>query len=972
VSDETTDSAADLCLLPHHVRELRNSGLSDETIGASGIRSLTEPAKVQDHLRWKRSADRLGPCLAFPYPGPDRKPTDYVRLKPDKPRNGKKNRPIKYEAPVGQENRLYVPWRTREALRDAGNPLVITEGEKKALKADQEGFPCVGLGGVWAWQLKRPRDKDGRPQGERQLIPDLDQLLWKGRSVSIVFDSDAATNPKLRQAERHLAAALTARGATVRIVRLPGSGEGDGSASKVGLDDFLVRHPLEDLQRLLDGADPPEGTGSGPDGPLGGTREAGDYVVVDGAIHRRKPVRDGTDLEQLCTFDARINEEVVLSDGSGEDDRRFVVEGRLADGTPLPRVELTPVAFSSSSWALQVWGAPAVVMPYKQEHLRCAIQMLSGKPRLRVVYGHTGWREIGGSWYFLHAGGAIGPNGLVQEAVEVSLPQALARYRLPAPPGGEDLKRCVRAVLELIRVTHPRLTFPLLGSVFRAAIGGTDFSVHLVGPTGVFKSELAALFLRFFGPEMDGRHLPANWSSTGNFLELLAFGGKDVVLVIDEFTPVGNPSDVQRWHASADRVLRAQGNGSARQRLNSSLDARPARPPRGLILSTGEDTPRGSSLGARMLVLDMALGDIATDVLTARQQDAAEGRFAGAMSAFLRSLAPRYGDVASGLGQEREGMRQRFVGLSRHARTPGIAADLAIGLKRFLDFAIEAGAATKEEAERLELEGLRAITEACEGQAEHISVSEPAGRFMSLLRSAISSGRAHVAGADGRVPLDDYGLPDPERWGWRAREIRTADGTETVYDPQRERVGWYDDGQLYLEPATAYTVVQQLAQAMNAPLLVEEVTLRRRLRDAGYLATTEQDRGKITVRKWLQKERRHVLHVNWEREPCGETGPSGPGAGDEGQNPDRRGAAAAGAGGPGEPHSGPGQTRPGAVGPVCRAGAAVPGPVLRGEPALAKTEDLSGGGLDGADGAAFPYGALAPVGADEEEGWEDL
>src|SRR5262249_16133862 len=56
-------------------------------------------------------------------------------------------------------------------------------------------------------------------------------------------------------------------------------------------------------------------------------------------------------------------------------------------------------------------------------------------------------------------------------------------------------------------------------------------------------------------------------------------------------------------------------------------------------------------------------------------------------------------------------------------------------------------------------------------------------------------------------------------------------------------------------------------------------TLRRRLNEKGFLATTDTARGKLTVRKTLQGERRDVLHVVWpggaSAPQAGPTGPEG-------------------------------------------------------------------------------------------------
>ena len=134
-------------------------------------------------------------------------------------------------------------------------PLVITEGEKKAIAADQFGFPCVGLVGVYGWTQKRVRDADGRGSGPRKLIPDLEAIPWQDRRVTFIFDSDAATNDNVKWAEHHLAETLKKLGADVRVVCLPSGPDGDdGKPVKVGLDDFLVVHGPEKLRELIDAA----------------------------------------------------------------------------------------------------------------------------------------------------------------------------------------------------------------------------------------------------------------------------------------------------------------------------------------------------------------------------------------------------------------------------------------------------------------------------------------------------------------------------------------------------------------------------------------------------------------------------------------------------------------------------------------------------------------------------------------------
>jgi putative DNA primase/helicase len=257
------DNGAEARLTPKHLADLRTSGLSDATIAACGFYSLQTAPAVQKILAWKRYDGSLGDCLCIPFPDAAGKPNGYCRLKPDHPRKAKEDaKPIKYESPKGSSNRAYFPPGTLAALHDPSAALVITEGEKKAAKADQDGFACVGLVGVYGWQKKRAKGKDNKPQGERELIDDLASIAWQGRLAFLCFDSDAATNPNVRRAECHLAEALSRKGAIVKVVRLPqGDPEPDGTAAKIGVDDFLVARGSDAFRELLTAAvapTPPE------------------------------------------------------------------------------------------------------------------------------------------------------------------------------------------------------------------------------------------------------------------------------------------------------------------------------------------------------------------------------------------------------------------------------------------------------------------------------------------------------------------------------------------------------------------------------------------------------------------------------------------------------------------------------------------------------------------------------------------
>jgi hypothetical protein len=116
---------------------------------------------------------------------------------------------------LGKPSFLYIPPATAEQLGQADVDLLITEGEKKAARADQDGFACVGLVGVYGFLTGRPKDTNEKAVGQHELIQDLAIIEWRDRNVFIVYDSDLAANAKVQKAEPHLAGMLEKLGAKV-------------------------------------------------------------------------------------------------------------------------------------------------------------------------------------------------------------------------------------------------------------------------------------------------------------------------------------------------------------------------------------------------------------------------------------------------------------------------------------------------------------------------------------------------------------------------------------------------------------------------------------------------------------------------------------------------------------------------------------------------------------------------------------
>ena len=160
----------------------------------------------------------------------------FYRLKPDTGQlTGDK--PAKYLSSKDSGCRPYFsPFLETNQIKEVRD-LIITEGEKKTDSLTLHGFPTIGIAGVDCW-------RDRRSNG---MLPELEQIKWRGRNVFILFDSDVVTKDPVKRALKALSSVLNEKGANVRVTTLPCNLDG----TKNGADDFLVKYGKEALSHLL-------------------------------------------------------------------------------------------------------------------------------------------------------------------------------------------------------------------------------------------------------------------------------------------------------------------------------------------------------------------------------------------------------------------------------------------------------------------------------------------------------------------------------------------------------------------------------------------------------------------------------------------------------------------------------------------------------------------------------------------------
>jgi hypothetical protein len=180
--------------------------------------------------------------LVFPYVDPIDGCRKTARLRRDKPEIENEKPRRKYISAYRDRRHLYFPPRTGPLLTNKSTPVVMVEAEKSALAlaafSARAGRPllAVACGGCWGWRGKTGMStaSGGNQVDETGPLPDLALITWEAREALIAFDSNAASNPKVRQARFALAEDLRGRGAHVRVVEIPEAPNVNGP------DDFIA------------------------------------------------------------------------------------------------------------------------------------------------------------------------------------------------------------------------------------------------------------------------------------------------------------------------------------------------------------------------------------------------------------------------------------------------------------------------------------------------------------------------------------------------------------------------------------------------------------------------------------------------------------------------------------------------------------------------------------------------------------
>jgi hypothetical protein len=720
-----------------------------------------------------------------------------------------------------------------------------------------------------------PKHPDRGYPGYRHAITVRDALAAAGTTVTVVEAVEG------KDAADHLAAGRTL----------------DELAGNVITPEHRVPPAVLDTWRatapVLGGPERFRRDGGGGDGPAGGD----ELVTVQRDVYRaigdslvKMPTPGGRARQPVEVLDCRARILRRVRTDLGDGDRPTVthvdlVAERDGQAVELPGVEWAD--FVSGEWAKELpWSASFKRTHGGKSDVVNAVQQCSGVTPVVDEYGVLGWRELpDGRCVFIHAGGAIGAAGVVD--VRVNVPPQLGMYVLPAP-STSDADRAAYALitLSLLDRLPARIAAPLLGAAFRPLLGRTTSTVMLIGSPGTGKTSLASIALQHHAPAARYDRVPIGAgedAATVTAMEEWRYRAGNLLFLADDLAPDrGHERAAQR----ANLLARSQYNTVGKGRGRREGGTRPSHPPRGLLMLTGEDGGSNESAETRIVYVRVARGDVDIRTLAALGETSQAEARAQCAADVIRWCAERV--------PLDEWARKARVELTDELYDPDTtdpiesrraesAADLAVGIWALITAAQEWGALSADDARDYWTRAVEGLREAKRQQATVTAGRSLPERSAELLRSAVLTGRVHIASRAGG------GCPelDPEaarRWGWQDAP-GTGHGQVPELRPSGACAGFTDGATLWLDPGAAFAAMQSESAAEREPLTVTRRALGAAFADAG-LSTVERAKDGIRheVRASLLGVQRRVweLPVSWLYDlaeddgtaPAGDDGPA--------------------------------------------------------------------------------------------------
>ena len=484
--------------------------------------------------------------------------------------------------------------------------------------------------------------------------------------------------------------------------------------------------------------------------------------------------------------------------------------------------------------------------------------MRSRRPAGASIGGSSGTGRRGGgvttpgSWFYVHAGGAITATGA--RVAPVLLTGPLRMFDLPAPTA--DATRIREAFLghsgAMLDRFPVRVAAPLLGHVYRSALGPNPWLLTLVGSPGSYKTSIASLTMHHWGEKWDRRRPATSMSGNGDTLNALRIklnSSKDALYWADDVAPTKDFGLAQR---ALEEFARMVHNGEQRSRsTRDGLGILDGTAPRASAMVTSEVMPRPGSGAERMFVVPLQAAEIDLDAIKSFDEYSSRYGRALVQASFLRWLCPRLEQTRRDAFAEADRYAAELRAGGENVRQAEALAALWAGWWTVLEFLVDTGAVTRDEADTIGDLVVVGLVGAAEAATDPDMPMRAGARARELITHALATGICYV---------DDVETGTSPEWplagqlGWRRSVVghdQTTQEPRWREEPRGVRAGYVlahprrgEEPQLLMDSTALEQVLKASAQTMTDAPQLDRGTAKRALYDEGILIA-EQCEGRM-------------------------------------------------------------------------------------------------------------------------------
>lgn len=259
-------------------------------------------------------------------------------------------------------------------------------------------------------------------------------------------------------------------------------------------------------------------------------------------------------------------------------------------------------------------------------------------------------------------------------------------------------------------------------------------------------------------------------------------------------------------------------------------------------MSTGEDTPEGHSVRARMMIMELSPGDIKPAILS--QCQARRKLYSAAVAELIKDMCVKPIDI----GERSEIIRNQNIDIG-HSRTPPMIGKLIAAGEVTLEWGSSKGYIDETTYTRLVREMTTSILQSGNSQQTYLETADPVEIFRAALRQVLGANQGHLRTLNGGIPKN------PTMLGWTSEN---SYGDLPTYKSHGPCIGWinWSEDEMMIEINTGYNQIRKVA---GQELALTKQTLFKRMKDAGALVRTDEARQRNTIRITAENHPRQVV-----------------------------------------------------------------------------------------------------------------